>query len=162
MQAKKAQIRVIVQTKSKTVSYNWQEYILCAICYIKISNSITYKCSSRNSPDVRTINLELLNSSLINATDANSQLNICNITSNNRLMHEDFQRFWVNVVADLNLTKNQDFKINYYSPYLAVLACLPENIETRKADQRESLPILTFIFQPLSVVKGIVPQVSYL
>ena len=26
-------------------------------------------------------------------------------------MHEDFQRFWVNVVADLNLSKNYDFKI---------------------------------------------------
>ena len=58
----------------------------------------------------------------------------CNITSNNLLMHEDFQRFWVNVVADLNLSKNWDFKINHYSPYLVVLACLPENIEARKAD----------------------------
>ena len=65
-----------MQAKNKTISYNEQEYFLCAIYYIKISNSITYKCSSRNSPDVRTINLELLNSSLINATDANSQLNM--------------------------------------------------------------------------------------
>ena len=58
----------------------------------------------------------------------------CNITSNNLLMHEDFQRFWVNVVADLNLSKNYNFKINHYSPYLVVLTCLPENIGTRKAD----------------------------
>ena len=49
-------------------------------------------------------------------------------------MHEDFQRFWVNVVADLNLSKNYNFKINHYSPYLVVLTCLPENIGTRKAD----------------------------
>ena len=66
----------MMQTKNKTISHNWQEYFLCAICYIKISSSITYKCSSRNAPDVRTINLELLNSSLINATDADSQLNM--------------------------------------------------------------------------------------
>ena len=63
----------MMPTKNKTISYDWQEYFLCAICYIKISNSITYKWGSPQNNH----NLELLNSSSINnATDANSQLNM--------------------------------------------------------------------------------------